>query len=327
MKFKKNWENGQRINIKKKLFKFEDTKFTRRFQKAFSKRHALRLHEDFELCTFLVIVICYRFRYIHPIHITELFGRSTNETDEFISKLIRRNYLKIDHLPGLGVGMTNQGHGYYLYSVSDVAKKKYLENCPYLASGKKVSRKFSAKSIHDLIPLRLSIIVAGKVNAIDIMPDYATGLTYEKSEKIPDIILKTNEGKAIWIELEYTPKSGNEMKDFCRKTIRSRILKRMSYSYIFFDSESDANRYKSELDIYRNIYGIRLVDDIKIFHTKAISYIDAYGGEIMNTDIHRPHNYRKDHIPHGLEEQFNQRRRGPHKKAFMPSDIRDLQEV
>lgn len=313
--------------MRKKLFKFKDTKFTRRFQKAFEKRHKLRFHEDFELCVFLVTVICYRFRYIHPIHLVELFRKSTDEIDTFITKLIDRNYLKIDHLPGLGVGMTNKGHGYYLYSVSEVARKKFMKNCPYLAEGKTVTRKFSAKTIHDLIALRLSIIAAEMVSAVDIIPDYATGLTYEEDDKIPDIILKTKEGKSIWIELEYTPKTGKEMKDFCRKTVLSRILKRMNNSFVFFDSESDAKRYKSEFDLYRQHYGLRLIDDIRVFHTKAISYIDAFGGEVKNTEAHRQNTYRKGHVPHGLEEKFNRRRRGPNRKALAVADIRDLREV
>lgn len=291
------------------FFEFRENKFTRRFQKYFSRRRTLRLHEDFVVCTFITIVICYRFRFIHPIHISELFGCINEESIEFINKLVKRNYLKLDYIEGIGFGMTIGGHGYYLYSISESAKEKFLRGCPYYESGIRVRKTVSPKLIHDLIALRMSLLTASITNSVDIVPDYSSGLSYAVEDKIPDTFLKKFNNRTIWVEMEYTTKSGKELSSFCRRTISSLEQKRAEGIYIFLDTEIDAIRYRKYFDEESGGCSRNLFPKLKIIQSKSISFIDAFGGEVPEYDNHQLKNYRNGHIPHALEGKLHRKSR------------------
>lgn len=276
------------------------------------------------VCTFLVVTICSRFRFIHPIHVVDLFGCSIDQANIFLEKLLKRNILKIDHLEGLGVGMNIGGHGYYLYSISKHARNTFLLNCPYYENGIRVRKTYSAKTIHDLIALRIALVIAGLVSAVDIISDFSTGLIFRDGDKIPDVFLRTHEKKVIWVEMEYSPKSGNELKYFCENTINSILSKKMNETYIVFDTETAAKRYRRELDniIYENNIGP--LPQIKIIQSKAVCYLDAFGGQVINIDQLTSSMFRKDHVPHALVERFNARRRSDKNKTYQLSSFYEL---
>jgi hypothetical protein len=292
------------------FFTFKKNRFTTRFQKYFFRRKSLRFHEDFVVCVFLVIVICYRFRFLHPIHICDIFGCSAAEAEEFISKLVKRNYLKLDYVEGIGFGMTIGGHGYYLYSISDSAKEEFLRGCPYYESGIRVRKTISTKLIHDLIALRMSLITATITQAVDLVPDFSSGLSYELDDKIPDVFLRGIGSKTIWVEMEYTTKSGRELYSFCRRTISSIEKKRTDEVFIFLDTATDAIRYRKYFDEESGGTSSNLFPQIHIIQSKSISFVDAFGGEVPDYDTHRIKNYRKGHIPHALQEKFHRYGRG-----------------
>lgn len=305
-----NYQNENNETIDEFFFSFQKNSFTTRFQKYFLKRKSLRFHEDFVVCVFLVIVICYRFRFIHPIHICDIFGCTLEESETFISKLVTRNYLKLDYVEGIGFGMTIGGHGYYLYSISESAKQEFLRGCPYYESGIRVRKTVSAKLIHDLIALRMSLLTAKITNSIDIIPDFSSGLSYELDDKIPDVFLKGVGSKTIWVEMEYTTKSGRELSSFCRRTICSVNKKRADQIFIFLDTAADAIRYRKYFDEESGGISLDLFPQIMIIQSKSISFVDAFGGEVPDYQIHRQKNYRKGHIPHALQEKFHKNSRG-----------------
>ncbi len=312
-------------NASNDFFNFRENRFTQRFQKYFLMRSSLRFHEDFVVCVFITIVICYRFRFIHPIHVADIFECSLDAANDFINKLVKRNYLKLDYLEGIGVGMRIGGHGYYLYSISDSAREEFIKSCPYYNAGIRVRKTVSPKIIHDLIALRMAIIVAKKTCAIDIIPDFSSGLKYEDDDKVPDIFLKTITNKIIWVEMELTTKCGKNLEDFCQRSTESLNKKRSDEIYVFMDRESDAIRYRNYFNAFSTQKSYNPINSVKIFQSKAISYLDAFCGEVSSTENHKPTNYRKGHVPHALEEHFNRRRRGAKRESSHQLSIHDMQ--
>lgn len=280
-----------------------------RFRKFFAIRQTLGGHEDFEICAMLVVILCYRMRFLHPVHIAHLFDWPMAKAEHFFSQLIKRNYLKLDDISGIGIGMTIGGYGHYLASISDHARNRFMNACPYYMVGIRVRRTLSTKLPHDLAVLRLSLLTARLVDAVDMIPDYCSGIRYARGDKVPDAYLQTAHGEVVWVEIEYSKKTGADLKSFCERTISSIERGRADAVYVYLDKPCDAKLYRKFFDAACHGDSRTQLPQIRIMQSTIVSHVAAYGGEIPNIESLRVRNFRAGHTPHALRERFDKRRR------------------
>lgn len=248
-------------------------------------------------CVLIVLMICHRWRHIHPAHIALIFGRSREQTDEFVIKLIMRGILQVDYLPELDRGMTIGKCGSYLLRPKRSKKYAILNEIGYHNEYAKVKRRVSRKTLHDQISLLIALQTADKLHAVDLIPDFSSGFNLSASPKIPDVFLKTYDQRIHWIEVECSPKWGEPLHRFCNNLLRSLDEGKADYVWIFLNRESDAKRYRKTLENSYVDNKHRLLEQIRIVQNTSVRHFGALEGEVPGKEFLTREHFCNGHIP------------------------------
>lgn len=226
---------------------FDDFKISRKFRMFFQRRKYLRLNEDFMVCVFLILIIIYRFRFIHPQHIAELFSCSNEEAWNFADKLVKRGYLVTKHLEESNVGFLVDGEGTYLFSIGrkgiTFLREYGIESC----SGKRSKARASSNLFHDMLALLLVLKNADELRVSDFYPDFYIGQETQGFIKKPDIFILDYDDRIIWMEIERTPKAGKRLQLFFWDTLCSLFSRSVAEVHVFVPPRKNVN--------YENIWG------------------------------------------------------------------------
>lgn len=251
---------------------FDNYRISKKFRKFFQKRKSLRFNEDFLVCVFLVLVITYRFRFIHPHHISEIFSCTAEEAWKFCEKLVQRGYLEVRHLEESNMGFLIDGKGTYLFAIGEkgvtLLNGYGIENC----TGKRSKIRVSSKLFHDMLALLITLKNADALKLSDFYPDFYIGVETQRSTKKPDIYILDINGRNIWIEIERSPKAGKELKNFFYDLLNSLYAKEADAVHIFLRTGKNLNYEKTW-----NNDGFILFQDIR-----GIENLRDTPGNIMN---------------------------------------------
>lgn len=226
---------------------FDEVTISKKFRKFFQRRKSLRLNEDFMVCVFLILVITYRFRFIHPRHIAEVFSCTEEFAWEFADKLVKRGYLTVKQIDQSNIGFLINGKGTYLFAIGRkgvaLLKEYGIENC----TGRRSKARASSNLFHDMVALFITLKNSDTFRVLDFYPDYYVGKENLGSQKKPDIYILNQDQNIIWIEIERTLKSGKRLGIFFSNLLLNLYHKNVEEVHIFVPPRRNV--------VYENTWG------------------------------------------------------------------------